>query len=115
MEFRREVLKGTLDLLLLALLSEKESYGYELISRLEKQTRGFFEVKEGSAYPALHRLEKAEFLNAYWNTKESPPRKYYRVTEMGLRRLNELQREWWEYISAVEKIIGEEEDCGKRN
>lgn len=106
MVFRREILKGTLDLLILSLLKEKESYGYEIISRLGKLTDEFFVIKEGSLYPALHRLEKGKYLEGFWKMSEKKPRKYYRITAKGLEQLQNLENEWHKYIEAVGEILG---------
>ena len=77
-------------LLVLALLSREDMYGYQMITRLEKQSDHTFEMKEGTLYPILHTLEKDGAVKSY--EKEAPTgrmRKYYRITRKGLRLLDE--------------------------
>ena len=82
--FNRELVKGSTSLLLLQLLDERDMYGYELVKELEKRSGNEFSVKEGTLYPALHKLEKQEYIECYWQEQEKgPARKYYHITEPG--------------------------------
>ena len=64
--FDRELVKGSTSLLLLQLLGERDMYGYELVKELEKRSANEFSIKEGTLYPALHKLEKQEYVEYYW-------------------------------------------------
>jgi len=66
MEKKRDLLKGNSDSLLLCLMNQQPMYGYQIIKELEKQSQGYFKFKEGTLYPALHRLEKAELIESKW-------------------------------------------------
>ena len=70
----REATPGGLDLLILQLLSEREMYGYEMVTELEKRSRAVFRMKEGTLYPLLHRLEKEGAVSAYEEKKEGRTR-----------------------------------------
>ena len=105
--FNRELVKGSTSLLLLQLLEERDMYGYELVKELEKRSSNEFSFKEGTLYPALHKLEKQEYIECYWQEQEKgPARKYYRITEAGREMLLEKTREWHDFVSVMNKVIG---------
>src|SRR6476646_8462517 len=100
--FNRELVKGSTSLLLLQLLEERDMYGYELVKELEKRSSNEFSFKEGTLYPALHKLEKQEYIECYWQEQQKgPARKYYRITEAGKDLLDEKTREWNDFVSAI--------------
>lgn len=102
----RELKRGTLDMVLLKLLSERQMYGYELVSTLERRGGRQFRIKEGTLYPALYRLEDGGLIEARWETLErGVPRKYYGLTEAGARQLDELTGEWRAFVAAVDRIL----------
>jgi PadR family transcriptional regulator, regulatory protein PadR len=106
----RELKRGTLEMILLQLLSERPMYGYELISTLEARGGPPFQLKEGTLYPVLYRLEDAALIEAQWQTVErGVPRKYYRVTEAGAHEREALVGEWSEFVAAVNRLLGLEE------
>lgn len=93
------LLQGTLDLLILKTLAAREMHGLGISRRIEQMTNGTFQVKPGSLFPALHRMEEAGWLKSYWGESESNRRaKFYSVTKSGVRRLS-VEREQWERIS----------------
>jgi PadR family transcriptional regulator, regulatory protein PadR len=105
--FNRELVKGSTSLLLLQLLEERDMYGYELVKELEKRSGNEFSVKEGTLYPALHKLEKQEYIECYWQEQEKgPARKYYRITAAGKEMLLEKTREWNDFVSVMNRLIG---------
>lgn len=105
--FNRELVKGSTSLLLLQLLAERDMYGYELVKELEKRSGNGFSVKEGTLYPALHKLEKQEYIECYWQEQEKgPARKYYRITEAGLEMLEEKTQEWNDFVKMMNKVMG---------
>ena len=97
------LLKGNLELILLTILSDTEMYGLEIIEEANTRTGGYFEFKEGSVYPALHRLTKQGLLEA--NFKPSPrgnmPSRYYALTGKGKTALAKKQLEFDQFASAV--------------
>ncbi len=105
----RELKRGTLEMILLKLLSERQMYGYELVSTLEARGGEQFRLKEGTLYPVLYRLENDGFIEARWETLErGVPRKYYRLTETGARELQELMGEWREFTDIVNQLLATE-------
>jgi len=108
--FRRELVKGSTSLLVLQLLMERDMYGYELAREINERSERHLEMKEGSLYPALHKLEKQEYVAHYWKKQEKgPDRKYYQITSQGEEILAERTSEWFEYVQVMNQIIGRSE------
>jgi PadR family transcriptional regulator PadR len=102
----RELKRGTLEMVLLQLLSERPMYGYEITSALGERSNGAFDVSDGTLYPVLYRLEKSAFVEPYWQTPErGVPRKYYGITAAGHEELSRLRREWDSFAGAVTRLI----------
>jgi PadR family transcriptional regulator PadR len=102
-----EILQGTLELLILKSLALEEMHGMGISRRIAQMTNGTFEVKAGSLFPALYRMEQAGWLVASWGESETKRRaKFYRLTRTGRRQLQrELER--WERISlAMARALG---------
>ncbi len=101
-----ELLKGTLSLLILSLLSRKVMYGYEIAATVHKDTDGAFRWREGSLYPALHKLEQAKLIAGEWEEKETGrKRRYYRLTAKGRAVLAEKTAAWAELCRAVNRVL----------
>lgn len=83
--FSQQLKKGVLEMLVLRLICEKPTYGYELLSRLKEQSGGRFSLKEGTLYPILYRLEDDGMITAKWSQGEgrTAPKKIYEATEAG--------------------------------
>jgi PadR family transcriptional regulator len=97
-EDRTELLQGTLDLLILKAVTLGMNHGLGIAKRIEQITQGTFQVKPGSLFPALHRLEEHGFLKAEWGESENNRRaKFYRLTPAGRRRL-EIEKQSWERV-----------------
>jgi len=95
------LLRGTLDLLILRALVLTELHGLAISHRIAQITQGTFQVKPGSLFPALHRLEEAGWLSSNWGESENNRRsKFYRLTAAGRKQLQHETREW-ETISAA--------------
>ena len=102
----RELKRGSLELIVLHLLSPGEAYGYEIASKLAAQTNGALEVTDGTLYPVLYRLERAGFVAIRWETPErGVPRKYYRLTDTGLVELERLKTEWSTFAKAMARLL----------
>ncbi|AMC94359.1 hypothetical protein AOC36_10365 [Erysipelothrix larvae] len=102
----REWLRTGSRYMLLSLLSEREMYGYEIIKELESRSEHVFEMKEGTLYPILHRLEKEGYLYAKTKTSEAgKDRKYYGLTRLGHKQLQEEKSVWKEFSESVEKVV----------
>ena len=103
---RRELVKGSIDSLLLCLIDQQPTYGYRIIKELDKRSQGYFKFKEGTLYPALHRLEKSGLIRGEWQTLTSGrQRRYYHITEKGLRSLLAERSQWRDFLVAMNLII----------
>jgi len=106
MKKQSELVKGSIDSLLLCLLGQQQMYGYQIIKELENRSQGYFRYKEGTLYPALHRLEKTGLLTATWmNIDGGRQRRYYRLTEKGRAILVERKSQWLDFLTAMNAII----------
>ena len=102
----RELLQGTLDLLVLKTLSWGPAHGYAIARWLEQLTGQVLSVGEGSLYPALHRLEEREWVASSWQVSEQNRRtKVYRLTPAGRHQLTAESETWAEFVSAVGKVL----------
>jgi len=104
--FNRELVKGSTSLLVLQLLNERDMYGYELVKEMDRRSEHKLQVKEGTLYPALHKMEKQEYIECYWQNREKgPARKYYRITAQGKKILEERISEWFRYVQVMNNLI----------
>ena len=95
--------KGVLELCVLSLLCKRDYYGYELVSSISDEIR----ISEGTIYPLLRRLKNEKYVETYLEeSKEGPPRKYYKLTKKGEQTREEFLLDWREFIKGVEVIIG---------
>ena len=103
---RHELIKSSIDSLLLCLIGQQPMYGYQIIKELEDKSHGYFKFKEGTLYPALHRLEKTGLLTAKWETTAGGrQRRYYHITVKGNGILAERRVQLLDYLSAMSLII----------
>jgi PadR family transcriptional regulator, regulatory protein PadR len=106
MKLWQDVMKGSIDSLLMCLLSEQPMYGYQIIKELAQRSQGYFKFKEGPLYPALHRLESRGMVEGKWQMLPSGrQRRYYQVTEKGSAIIGERKNQWEEFTLAMNKII----------
>lgn len=100
-----QLLKGVLEGCILGIVSKKETYGYEIVEYLQRY--GFDDILEGTVYPILLRLEKRGSLSSeYIKSEIGPMRKYLKITEMGVKELQEFQESWIQLQRAVKLSIG---------
>ncbi len=102
------LLWGTVEMLLLEIVSRGPTYGYEIAQEVASRSRGYFELKEGSLYPALHRLERQKLLAASWKEAAGRRRKYYRLTQAGEKALAKRKQEWTSFAQGVQGVLGSE-------
>lgn len=106
MNHERELLKGNTDSLLLYLINCRPTYGYQIIKELEKRSSGYFQLKEGTLYPALHRLEKNKLVKGRWQKlPNGQERRYYYITRKGQQVLAKRLAAWQDFSTAVKAII----------
>lgn len=103
-----QILPGSLDLILLGIIASGPRYGLEIITEANERTNGYFAFKEGTLYPALHRLERSGLVKGVFAPSDSggPRRRYYTLTALGRTRLVEKREEWRAFSRAVEQLIG---------
>lgn len=99
-------LSGSLDLLLLSVLTAGEAHGYAVISRLREASDGAFDLPEGTVYPALHRLEEEGLLGSHWDRSAGRKRRSYKLTAGGAKALARKRREWSAFSLGVETVVG---------
>jgi len=96
--------KGVLELIVLESINKKDMYGYELIETVSKVV----DVNDGTIYPLLKRMTNEKYAETYLvESKEGPPRKYYKITSEGKKYMNELVCIWNEFSKSVNKFIKE--------
>lgn len=106
MDYKRELLKGNTECLLLCLISSQSMYGYQLIKELDRRSNGYFHFKEGTLYPALHRLEKEKLIKGDW--EKSPAgqeRRYYHITGKGRQVLSQKLSVWEDFATAISAVV----------
>lgn len=108
MPIDKSLISGSMTMLILRLLSEKDMYGYEMIEVLRKQSQNVFELKAGTLYPLLHSLEDKELLTVYEMEYAGKTRKYYSITKQGRGVLEKKTEEWKEYTTAVGNVLAME-------
>lgn len=102
----RELLKGSIDLVLLALLERGPMYGYQIVRQVRQESADVIQLKEGSLYPALHRLEQAGLIEGYWQPREDGSnRRYYQLTTAGKEAARERRAEWQRFTTAIEGVL----------
>lgn len=106
MAVEKSLISGSMAMLLLSLLEEKDMYGYEMIESLRAKSENVFELKAGTLYPLLHGLEEKHFLTVYEQEAGGKTRKYYSITKEGKKALRQKKEEWSTYADAVGKVIG---------
>jgi PadR family transcriptional regulator len=101
-----DVLRGTLDLLILKTLTLEPMHGWGVGERIQQVSRGVLDVNQGSLYPALQRLEQRGWIDSEWHTSDNNRRaKYYRLTTTGRRALGAETASWRRYVKAVDLIL----------
>ena len=106
----RDFRKRSTKVLILNVLAERPMYGYQIAKELKRRSQGYFAFKEGTLYPALHRMEKDGLLRSEWQVVEKgPSRKYYHLTKEGRKALADSAREWTTFSQRLLSILGEQE------
>jgi DNA-binding PadR family transcriptional regulator len=106
MDIGKDLVAASATPLVLAILSEGESYGYAIIKRVGELSRGELQWTDGMLYPLLHRLERKGYVKAVWGRSETGRRrKYYRLTDAGVELLASQRRQWQVVVSALRGIV----------
>lgn len=109
MELNKEVLKGHIDTLILSIVKEKDCYGYEIAKIVREKST--FELKEGTMYLSLKRMESKNLVTSYWGSEQGAGgrRKYYNLTDEGREFLDIKKKEWYFIQNIMKQFLGEEE------
>jgi len=98
----KELMKGSIDILLLLLIAKEDLYGYEIAKRLKEKSNHLYNIGEGTLYPALQRMEKKGLIRSYWGDSDGGGRrKYYSITDEGKKQLAKRLDEW----DALSKLV----------
>jgi transcriptional regulator len=108
-----EMLKGTLDMMILRTLVGGDAHGHTVAKIIERSSEDVLEVEQGSLYPALHRLEDRRWVTSYWGVSENNRKaKFYRLTAAGKKQLVLETSRWRQMIRAIGLVMGEEVSAG---
>ena len=103
-----EMVKGTLDMMVLRTLVTGDAHGHTIAKVIERTSEDVLEVEQGSLYPALHRLEDRGWVSSYWGASENNRKaKFYRLTNKGRKELNAAAGRWRRMTRAIGLILGE--------
>jgi PadR family transcriptional regulator, regulatory protein PadR len=109
-----EMLKGTLDMMVLRTLVNGDAHGHTIAKVIERTSEDVLEVEQGSLYPALHRLEDRGWVSSYWGVSENNRKaKFYRLTAAGKRQLAHEKNRWRQMARAIAMVMGEELPAGE--
>jgi transcriptional regulator len=104
----REMVQGTLDMLILRTLVMGPAHGHTIAHVIEHMSENVLEVEQGSLYPALHRLEDRGWVSSYWGASENNRKaKYYKLTAAGKRQLTAETNRWRQVVAAIGRVLGE--------
>ena len=106
MQLQHQIRKGSTPVLILSLLADQPMYGYQIAQELERLSEGYFQMKEGLLYPALHQMERDGLLSSEWRTVAgSRRRRYYFITEQGRQMLANSVAEWATFTEKLMRVI----------
>lgn len=106
MKFRKELIGATTTTLILAVLKEAETHGYEIVRRVNELSGGLFEWQEGTIYPVLHKMELAGLIEGRWTVGETgKQRRVYAITTEGSRTLKSQKKEWEIFSQTVSRML----------
>jgi DNA-binding PadR family transcriptional regulator len=100
-----ELLRGSLDLMILSTLSDGPMYGYSIQKRLSEASKEAVQLQAGTLYPILHRLEADKLIRSRWEKSTGRPRKWYELTAAGNRRLYQQAYEWHSYVACLKQLL----------
>lgn len=101
-----ELVRGSLDLMILSVLSDGAQYGYLIQQKLKEASGELVELKAGTMYPILHRLESKKLVRCRWDESTGRRRKWYELTAAGKKQLKKRVTEWQAYVQCLQGILG---------
>ena len=114
MSIASDLIRGSTDMIILAQLMRKESYGYEINKNIQRKSGKQFELKEATLYGAFRRLEEAGFVSFYWGDEQTGARRrYYSITDQGRNAFQNMLDDWRKACGLIESMVSlEEEEAG---
>ena len=106
-QFERDLLRGSLGLMVLSVLAEEPQYGYSIQKRLSTASLGKVKLPAGTLYPLLHRLESDKLIKSKWDESTGRRRKWYELTAKGKKRLKSQANQWQQYAEYMRGLIGQ--------
>jgi PadR family transcriptional regulator PadR len=103
--FSAELMRGSLDLMVLSVLIQERQYGYSLQQRLREATAGRVPMPAGTLYPLLHRLESEKLIRSRWDESTGRKRKWYEITKTGRARLDSQAGQWMAYAECIRSLL----------
>src|SRR5258708_26339731 len=113
-KFNPELMRGSLDLMVLSVLASGRKYGYLLQQELRESSRGLVDVQAGTLYPLLHRLESDKLIRCQWDDSTGRKRKWYELTAAGRKRLSAQAREWHAYAECLRGMLASVSEANPR-
>ena len=105
-KFQSDLLRGSLDLMVLSVLADESQYGYLIQKRLNVASQGKVKLPAGTLYPLLHRLESDKLIRSRWDSSTGRRRKWYELTAKGTKRLTAQANQWQQYADCMSSLIG---------
>ena len=103
--FERELLRGSLDLMVLSVLAGERQYGYSIQKQIREASGERVELPAGTLYPLLHRLESDRLIRSHWEDSTGRKRKWYELTAAGRKRLAEQAQDWHRYAECIRQLL----------
>ena len=111
MSIASDLIRGNTDMIILAQLKHKESYGYEINKNIQQKSNKQFELKEATLYGAFRRLEEAGYVSFYWGDEQTGARRrYYSITERGREAFQQMLHDWRRACELIESMISLSEE-----
>ena len=111
MSIASDLIRGNTDMIILAQLTQKESYGYEINKNIQQKSNKQFELKEATLYGAFRRLEEAGYVSFYWGDEQTGARRrYYSITESGREAFQQMLSDWRQACKLIESMISFSEE-----
>ncbi|QDU25423.1 lineage-specific thermal regulator protein [Anatilimnocola aggregata] len=104
-KFERDLLRGSLDLMILSVLAGGKKYGYLLQKQVRDASAGRIDLPAGTLYPLLHRLEEDKLIRSSWDDESGRKRKWYELTAAGQKRLKSQAQQWFDYAQCVRELL----------
>jgi DNA-binding PadR family transcriptional regulator len=105
-KFESDLLRGSLDLMVLSVLADESQYGYSIQKKLQTASLGKVKLPAGTLYPLLHRLESDKLIRCRWDDSTGRKRKWYELTSKGRKRLAAQASQWQQYAECMSNLIG---------